>query len=772
MKNIFTILFLIFSFSVFGQDNRTSLSFSNIASLQGLVGSPGLAVTTQGFRNPGDGGGGRFRWNAASTATPIPGFIVKNPAVSTGRWERDMTGPLNPVWAGADPTGALDNAALFNQIFNIPNTYWLLPSGTFRLSNTVVLTASNIIIAGQGMKATFINADPSVGNIFYLNTDSISNVTIQNMKIQCNFVLDRSSGADTGISIITWFSTIPVTSAITARDLHFSNLLLRSPYGCVDGIDIFGQRGSFGGGITKDFYITDCLFDSIGKSGIGILGGESADHHNPYCTNGFVNNCTFRNLGGKSQYGFAISMSEVSNIKNSNLTIEGAKVIGIENAGGEYITTEHVRMSKSKSKCLPYTVQNNDNVGFYKSGNSVTDFIVTDSIDVGPQIAWQDGFNSKGNKVLVDSTYTDIENVKNSHFIGDYYSASKSGQCLSLANCIGNTFTSSVIVGSQFGQVLTFRAGSKRNDFSLSNIVATPPGFIIATFDSATDNVINRNHSGFGNPNGAVAGIIGDTYTDITNGQYYFKSAGNSYGSMTGWAIIQSPWNRSGNYIFPSNLGTDSVGIGINIPQAKLDVNGQVNIENPDTTTNGGTKFGLNVSMSRQVPGSTTNFVGNQVGMKVGAGDSLINGYYYRTNVFNPVGIIGHGFSFLSQGGTFTNINVWNHFFASDMTIGSGGLGNVTAYQGQVSAKTGSSSFNLYMDGTAPNYLNGPLWMGATAATPSAQLFMNSTTQGFKPPSMTTTQKLAIASPSEGLQVYDLTLHQMSYYNGTAWVNF
>jgi hypothetical protein len=37
---------------------------------------------------------------------------------------------------------------------------------------------------------------------------------------------------------------------------------------------------------------------------------------------------------------------------------------------------------------------------------------------------------------------------------------------------------------------------------------------------------------------------------------------------------------------------------------------------------------------------------------------------------------------------------------------------------------------------------------------------------------MTTVQKLAIASPDEGLQVYDLTLHQMSYFNGTTWVNF
>ncbi len=63
--------------------------------------------------------------------------------------------------------------------------------------------------------------------------------------------------------------------------------------------------------------------------------------------------------------------------------------------------------------------------------------------------------------------------------------------------------------------------------------------------------------------------------------------------------------------------------------------------------------------------------------------------------------------------------------------------------------------------------------IGAVSAIdPSAVLEAKSTTSGFLPPRMTTTQKLAIASPTEGLQVYDQTLHQMSYYNGTLWVNF
>lgn len=38
-------------------------------------------------------------------------------------------------------------------------------------------------------------------------------------------------------------------------------------------------------------------------------------------------------------------------------------------------------------------------------------------------------------------------------------------------------------------------------------------------------------------------------------------------------------------------------------------------------------------------------------------------------------------------------------------------------------------------------------------------------------PTGTTAQKLGIQNPKEGMQVYDLTLHQTSYYNGTTWIN-
>jgi len=59
---------------------------------------------------------------------------------------------------------------------------------------------------------------------------------------------------------------------------------------------------------------------------------------------------------------------------------------------------------------------------------------------------------------------------------------------------------------------------------------------------------------------------------------------------------------------------------------------------------------------------------------------------------------------------------------------------------------------------------------GATAAlNSSACLQADSTTRGFLPPRMTTTQKNAIASPATGLQVFDTTMNATCEYTGSAW---
>jgi hypothetical protein len=64
---------------------------------------------------------------------------------------------------------------------------------------------------------------------------------------------------------------------------------------------------------------------------------------------------------------------------------------------------------------------------------------------------------------------------------------------------------------------------------------------------------------------------------------------------------------------------------------------------------------------------------------------------------------------------------------------------------------------------------SGNVGIGTASPNASAILDVQSTTKGVRMPNMTTTQKLAIASPAAGLMVFDTTLSKLCVYSGAAW---
>jgi hypothetical protein len=78
--------------------------------------------------------------------------------------------------------------------------------------------------------------------------------------------------------------------------------------------------------------------------------------------------------------------------------------------------------------------------------------------------------------------------------------------------------------------------------------------------------------------------------------------------------------------------------------------------------------------------------------------------------------------------------------------------------------QTNDNADRVFLDDT------GGLGVGAIAAS-TAILDLTSTTKGFRPPRLTTTQKNAISSPPAGLIVYDTTLNALSIFNGTGWAS-
>lgn len=89
-------------------------------------------------------------------------------------------------------------------------------------------------------------------------------------------------------------------------------------------------------------------------------------------------------------------------------------------------------------------------------------------------------------------------------------------------------------------------------------------------------------------------------------------------------------------------------------------------------------------------------------------------------------------------------------------------------------------AYVLFRDGS--NGMSGPLDMnsnpirevstiitGGTTPDASVAIQSDSTTKGWLPSRMTTTQRDAIASPATGIFIYNTTTSQLEFWNGTSW---
>jgi hypothetical protein len=132
-------------------------------------------------------------------------------------------------------------------------------------------------------------------------------------------------------------------------------------------------------------------------------------------------------------------------------------------------------------------------------------------------------------------------------------------------------------------------------------------------------------------------------------------------------------------------------------------------------------------------------------------GYSFVDGIFNR-NLFNANKSVFYAST--TGGGSVTNAPILRYFHAVK--------GNVTGYTSYRGVEV--EDLDSYFGTTS-----GSVGIGAnTSINTSAILDVTSTTQGFLPPRMTTTQKNAIASPAAGLVVYDTTLAKLCVYT-TTW---
>jgi len=140
--------------------------------------------------------------------------------------------------------------------------------------------------------------------------------------------------------------------------------------------------------------------------------------------------------------------------------------------------------------------------------------------------------------------------------------------------------------------------------------------------------------------------------------------------------------------------------------------------------------------------GTSTNNIGGttiaQFGNAVSSGDQLI--------VVDSVAGTKRGFKFGNQG-----------------TI------RMALIQDGVNLQIGSfvSTFNPYV---TFEYVTGNVGFGTTSTNASAKVQIDSTTQGFLPPRLTSAQRTAISSPAAGLCVFDTDLQNLCFFRDGVWV--
>jgi hypothetical protein len=257
-------------------------------------------------------------------------------------------------------------------------------------------------------------------------------------------------------------------------------------------------------------------------------------------------------------------------------------------------------------------------------------------------------------------------------------------------------------------------------------------------------------------------------------------------------AVVTSPSGVSGAIQFSNGSAfasdatnlfwddtNDRLGVGTNAPQSTTEIKStgnQLSLSNSaDIYTY--VKFSALGGFASMIFGDgngTVNYLNNYA-----SGMWASNKFAFGPSYFTPSGqvhIKGSG----STSAT-TSLLVQNSAGTQLMSVRDDGVATFSSeisggsFTGIIRSGFINSSGNLYTV-MRTNNSNGNatfdqfVAIGTTSSpVASAALEVVSTSKGFLPPRMTTTEKNAIASPAAGLVVYDSTTNKLCCYNGSTW---
>lgn len=150
-----------------------AMSYAQLRAYSG----PRTTVNVWGINNIFDGANGQFKVNASDTTSADNGGTILVDA-SGRRWYRILSGAYDPIWFGADNTGATDATSAVQAAITAAGAGGTISfkKGTYLLSSTINCL-SNQTIKGERANSTTLYRTGNYGDTFYFASAGAAHVS-------------------------------------------------------------------------------------------------------------------------------------------------------------------------------------------------------------------------------------------------------------------------------------------------------------------------------------------------------------------------------------------------------------------------------------------------------------------------------------------------------------------------------------------------------------------------------------------------------------------
>jgi hypothetical protein len=332
-----------------------------------------------------------------------------------------------------------------------------------------------------------------------------------------------------------------------------------------------------------------------------------------------------------------------------------------------------------------------------------------------------------------------------------------------------------VITASSASVTFNNSSGTVTNQIRISNSVSN-------TFFGL--NAGSRNTTGINNT--FIGSSTGSNNTSGNSNSFFGISAGrdNTFGSSNSFfgssagllnttGTANSFFGRDSGVLNTTGTNNSFFGVDSGLNNTSGSSNSFFGVQSgrANTTASNNSFFGIQAGRDNTT-GNLNSFFGSTAGQSNTTGAS--NAFFGENAALNNTtgsqnSVFGRNAGRYIADGTTSNTITNNSVFLGFDTRANASNQTNQIVIGHTAIGLGSNTTVLGNTSTTHGRWYGSLLLGTTTNAASSILTMESTTQGFLPPRMTTTQKNAIASPATGLVVYDNTLNKLSVFTGLVW---